>query len=134
MNRFTMRLRMSLMKSDALASTPSWLTVHSFTPVFDGRYRSVEIGYLHAEDDRLSRAMERLSTKISDYTIKLNEPYAPVDGVLHTIEKHLECGAFPYLMIEVRNDLLTDQKKRSDILSLFARCIPMAVASLVDRS
>ncbi|WP_282611244.1 N-formylglutamate amidohydrolase [Pelagibius sp. Alg239-R121] len=111
---------------------PVVVTVHSFTPVFNGKQRSVDIGYLHAEDDRLSTALQYHSTYCTRYNVQLNQPYAPVDGVLHTIEKHLESGAFPYVMIEVRNDLLADTETHADILSLLSECIPKAVSSLDD--
>jgi len=112
---------------------PIMVTVHSFTPVFNGKRREVEIGYLHGDDDRLSKALEYSSSYQTPYTIKLNQPYAPSDGVLHTIEKHLADAPFPYVMIEVRNDLLTDQDKHAAVLTLFSKTIPEAVSSLDDQ-
>ncbi|MBO6814086.1 MAG: N-formylglutamate amidohydrolase [Rhizobiaceae bacterium] len=112
---------------------PIVVTIHSYTPVFKGEKRDVEIGYLHADDDRLSKALEYFSTYGTSYNIRLNEPYAPVDGVLHSIEKHLEDGSFDYVMIEVRNDLLQDEDKHSAIFSLLSKCIPEAVSSLDDQ-
>lgn len=109
---------------------PIMVTVHSFTPVFNGEKRAIEIGFLHGEDDRLCRALEYHASYGTKYSIRLNEPYAPVDGVLHTIDKHLADGAFRYAMIEVRNDLLTDAEQHADILSLLTTCIPKAVSSL----
>jgi len=114
--------------------TPVIVTVHSFTPVFNGEPRAVEIGYLHGEDDRLSKALQNCSSARSKHDIRLNEPYAPKDGVLHTIDKHLENGTFPYVMIEVRNDLLTEKSSFPDILSLLSTSIPKAVSSLDDQS
>ena len=112
---------------------PILVTVHSFTPVFNGKRRDVEIGYLHGEDDRLSKALEYHSSYQTPYNIKLNQPYAPSDGVLHTIEKHLADAPFPYVMIEVRNDLLTEEDQLSAIHTLFSKCIPEAVSSLDDQ-
>jgi len=84
------------------------VSVHSFTPVFHGKQRFVEIGYLCNENDRLARAM--LARKHSEqvHDIRLNEPYGPADGVLHTINLHTDGGRDPHLMIEVRNDLLSN--------------------------
>ena len=113
-----------------IGGDPVVVTIHSFTPVFKGKRRDVEIGFLHAEDDRLSKALEYFTTYGTSYNIKLNRPYAPVDGVLHSIEKHLQDGSFPYAMIEVRNDLLTDEGKHSAIFTLLSKCIPEAVSSL----
>lgn len=110
------------------------VTVHSFTPVFNGQTRSVEIGLLHATDDRLSKALEFQLSCGSTYDIRLNQPYGPEDGVLHSIEKHLKSGGFPYVMIEVRNDLLADKERFSDILSLLSSSIPKAVSGLGKKS
>jgi len=109
---------------------PVVVTVHTFTPVFNGEKRLVEIGYLHEGDDRLSQALHDVSSQNTDYDVRLNEPYAPRDGVLHTVEKHLQTEPFPYVMIEVRNDLLTFEQSFEDIVSHFAEAIPDAASSL----
>lgn len=86
--------------------TPVLVTIHSFTPVFNGERRFVEIGYLHGSDRRLARAMLDNSGSGSPMDVRLNQPYGPQDGVLHTIDRHIETGCTPHVMIEVRNDLL----------------------------
>jgi len=85
---------------------PAIVTVHSFTPVFDGRRREEEIGLIHDADDRLAR---RLAEKLAPHLplrIDLNRPYSAADGVTHTLRLH----ALPYglenVMIEIRNDLV----------------------------
>jgi len=109
---------------------PVVVTVHSFTPVYHGQKRRVEVGLLHDADDRLSRALKAGLLQDSKYRVELNEPYGPRDGVLHCLEKHLEDGPFPYVMIEVRNDLLADENHRETIFSLLNDNIPGAVSSL----
>ncbi|WP_274423216.1 N-formylglutamate amidohydrolase [Chelativorans sp. YIM 93263] len=99
---------------------PVMLTIHSFTPVFHGVARKVEIGFLHGEDGTLAQDLAADCRARSGYDVRLNEPYAPKDGVLHTIDRHLADGPFPYAMIEVRNDLLTNPDKRADILALLS--------------
>ena len=37
-------------------TAPIVVTVHSFTPIYDGQRRAVEIGVLHDTDDRLANA------------------------------------------------------------------------------
>jgi predicted N-formylglutamate amidohydrolase len=44
----------------------------------------------------------------ADLVIGLNEPYRPVDGVFHTLERHAERRGLAPLMIEIRNDLIRD--------------------------
>ncbi|RLJ58864.1 putative N-formylglutamate amidohydrolase [Litoreibacter meonggei] len=109
--------------------TPVLITVHSFTPVFHGKARDVEIGLLHGQDDRLARAMME-AIEHAPYDTRANEPYGPEDGVLHSIEKHLTNDPMPYVMIEIRNDLLATDDGLSDIFALLSRSISQAVTSL----
>ena len=40
--------------------------------------------------------------------VGVNEPYAPSDRVYHTMSRHGEANGNPAVMIEVRNDLVSD--------------------------
>ncbi len=71
---------------DQRAGTPVFVTIHSFTPVFRGNIRDVELGILHDKDARLADALLALAGK--DYIARRNEPYGPEDGVAHTINLH----------------------------------------------
>jgi len=87
---------------------PALITIHSFTPVFFGAVREVELGLLHDSDDRLARAMLSVTPDFSTLKTALNEPYGPKDGVTHTLKEHaLEAGLLN-VMIEVRNDYVGD--------------------------
>ncbi|TDT77404.1 putative N-formylglutamate amidohydrolase [Litoreibacter halocynthiae] len=114
-----------------LAETPApvLVTIHSFTPVFHGKTRDVEIGLLHAEDTRLAHAMMP-TLESSAYDARYNAPYGPEDGVLHSIEKHLSDRRLPYVMIEVRNDLLATDAGLSDIATLLTRSLTHALSSM----
>lgn len=95
---------------------PLIVTIHSFTPVYHDTPRSVEIGILHDRDTRLADA---LLAEEYPYEIARNEPYSPTDGVTHTLQKHALANGIPNVMLEIRNDLLSDPQeltKMSDIL------------------
>jgi len=79
------------------------LTVHSFTPVFQGQARDVEIGILHDADSRLADAMLAVA---DGYDIRRNAPYGPEDGVTHSLRVHGMAHGLLNVMIEVRSDLL----------------------------
>ncbi|MGR3677706.1 MAG: N-formylglutamate amidohydrolase [Paracoccaceae bacterium] len=86
------------------------VTIHSFTPVYNGQQRSVEIGILHDQDTRLADAL--LDIAGSDVVLR-NEPYGPAHGVTHTLKRHALPGGLLNVMIEIRNDLIQtaeDQK------------------------
>ncbi len=96
------------------------VTIHSFTPVFHGVTREVEIGILHGEDTRFARAMMRTKPTDADFCIRANEPYAAVDGVAHTLDLHGKGNDLPNVMIEVRNDLIAtepDQRAMAKFLT-----------------
>jgi predicted N-formylglutamate amidohydrolase len=81
------------------------VTIHSFTPVYKGARRGVELGILHDRDTSLA---ERLMASFADVDARFNEPYGPKDGVLHTLNLHAAPRGLAHAMIEVRNDFLSD--------------------------
>ena len=84
------------------------VTVHSFTPVYLGARRAVEIGILHDADSRLADGMLSTAGGRRDYVFGRNDPYGPDDGVTHTLKLHAQPRGLLNVMIEVRNDLIGD--------------------------
>lgn len=84
------------------------VTIHSFTPVYHGRVRDVEIGILHDADARLADAM-LADSKTASFKVERNQPYGPDDGVTHTLRLHALPDGLLNVMIEVRNDLIADE-------------------------
>lgn len=82
---------------------PVLVTIHSFTPVFDGRHREVEIGIVHDDDTRFADAVLAVA---GGYDIRRNEPYGPEHGVTHTLREHGLANGLLNVMIEIRNDLV----------------------------
>lgn len=82
------------------------ITIHSFTPVFHGARRAVEIGFLFHSEGRLAEAAMSAEAARGRYHAALNEPYAPSDGVTYTLQRHGEDKGLPALMVEIRNDLI----------------------------
>lgn len=96
-------------------STPILVTIHSFTPVYNGNRRDLDIGILHDTDSRLADAMlQAVPEGLSAYTIKRNEPYGPEDGVTHTLKRHAVASNLFNVMIEIRNDLLASDTQCRD--------------------
>ncbi|UWP92917.1 N-formylglutamate amidohydrolase [Aliiroseovarius crassostreae] len=82
------------------------VTIHSFTPVYHGAPRAVEIGILHDADSRLADAMLARSCALPHRRIARNEPYGPADGVTHSLKQHGLSHGLANVMIELRNDLV----------------------------
>lgn len=79
--------------------------VHSFTPVFLGQARPWPIGVIHGKDVHFTRALrDALAEDEPSLNIGWNEPYAALNGVTLTLEKHGDDRGLPATMIEIRND------------------------------
>ena len=87
------------------------VTVHSFTPVYKGTRRTVELGILHDRDTRLA---EKLITSFPGVDARLNEPYGPKDGVLHTLNLHAAPRGLQHVMLEMRNDLIAEERGQDE--------------------
>lgn len=124
---------------DAVASamranlTPILVTVHSFTPVYEGEKRSVEIGILHDSDSRLADAMLEAAIN-SDLDVQRNEPYGPQDGVTHTLKEHAIRTGHANVMIEIRNDLIADEDSQAQIANQLMVWLEAALPSIVQHT
>lgn len=87
------------------------VSIHSFTPVYKGKARSVELGILHDRDATLSA---KLIKGFPNVDARLNEPYGPRDGVLHTLNLHGFARGLEHAMIEIRNDLVADGRRQDE--------------------
>jgi predicted N-formylglutamate amidohydrolase len=87
------------------------VTIHSFTPVYNGTPRAVELGILHDRDRGLA---DELITSFPTVDARLNEPYGPDDGVLHTLNLHAAPRGLRHVMIEIRNDFLRDERGQAE--------------------
>lgn len=95
------------------------VTVHSFTPVYHGQQRDVELGVLHGKDDRFAQAMMATVPADPPFVTRLNEPYSAADGVAHTLDAQALPTGLPNVMIEIRNDLIkspSQQQAMADCL------------------
>lgn len=102
------------------------VTVHSFSPTWFGKERDVQIGLLHDDDDRLATRMLRHA----DPTLRtlLNAPYSAADGVTHTLKRHAVPRGIENVMIEVRNDLLSDDAGVGRIATVLCKMLRAALA------
>ena len=106
---------------------PVLVTIHSFTPVYRGHKRDVEIGILHDADPRLADAMMQLAPEFTDMVVLKNAPYGPDDGVMHTLKRHgIERGILN-VMLEVRNDFLKTDEACYAIADMLAELLTAAV-------
>lgn len=107
------------------------VTIHSFTPIYFGRRREVEIGVLHDSDSRLADAiLAEAEGTDQKYVVMRNQPYGPADGVTHTLIEHGIANGIPNVMIEVRNDLLESADGQAAIAAYLATLIEKGVSEI----
>ncbi|HEV7436613.1 MAG TPA: N-formylglutamate amidohydrolase [Pseudorhizobium sp.] len=112
---------------------PVLVTIHSFTPVYFGRKREVEIGILHDRDSRLADAMlAAASTHL--YRVERNEPYGPADGVTHTLELHALPAGLLNVMIEIRNDLIADEAGQVVAADFLSELLRKSISALTKQN
>ncbi|MGB0592038.1 MAG: N-formylglutamate amidohydrolase [Myxococcota bacterium] len=81
-------------------------SIHSFTPVFKGKARDMEMGILF---DRYEPIAHRFAGHLRNVGFKtaLNEPYSGKDGMMYAMSLHGQRHNVVYLELEVRQDLLS---------------------------
>jgi predicted N-formylglutamate amidohydrolase len=102
------------------------LAMHSFTPVFKGEKRSVEIGVLYNRDTRLANIMLDLFRAEGDLVVGDNVPYAITDTSDYTAVVYGERGRLPYVEFEIRQDLIADAAGQAAWADRLARLLPIA--------
>ncbi|MGB7934098.1 MAG: N-formylglutamate amidohydrolase [Gammaproteobacteria bacterium] len=80
------------------------LSIHSFTPVLNGRPRPWHIGVSHWGGRRLAALMLGAVAHSGEFTVGDNAPYPIDDDVDYTIPVHGEGRGLPSVMIEIRQD------------------------------
>lgn len=107
------------------------VTIHSFTPIYHGKTREVEIGILHGKDPRLAAAMMSAVPPHWPYVTQLNEPYSAKDGVAHSLDLYGGQFEIPNVMIEIRNDLIQTHEQQAQMATHLAPWIAHCAKSVL---
>lgn len=119
--------RMHLRRRAVLAA------MHSFTPVFKGEARSVEVGILYnadAQDIRLARILLELLRAEGNLVVGDNAPYAITGNSDYTAPIHGEARGLPHVEVEIRQDLIAEEAGQAGWAARLARLLPAADARL----
>lgn len=94
----------------ARAARPTILvSLHSFTPVYNGVARPWHIGTLYNRDTRLPGLLLRELRGAPGLVVGDNQPYAVSDLTDYTIPVHGEARGLINCGVEIRQDLIADQ-------------------------
>jgi len=110
------------------SESPLFITVHSFTPIYHGESREVDIGIVCDQDSRLGERMVELAAELTTHCVRLNEPYGPGEGVTHTLNFHAVSNGLLNVMIEVKNDLLLSSENQQNMAVTLAALISRSAA------
>jgi predicted N-formylglutamate amidohydrolase len=128
--RYYVPFQTALAGQISTTKSPIIVTIHSFTPIYFGKPRTVEIGILHDTDTRLAHAMARTTAEHTDAKVVLNQPYGAGDGVTHTLKEHAVPAGHLNVMIEIRNDLIDTPTAQFDMANTLAACLVAACNSI----
>jgi len=92
------------------------LSIHSFTPVYEGTRRQVEIGVLFNKRSDLAESLQKHFAQ-SGYDARLNEPWSGKEGFMFAVDS-VASDTRSCVMLEFRNDLLRDSVWRARVRSL----------------
>jgi predicted N-formylglutamate amidohydrolase len=118
----------------ARGESPAIVTIHSFTPVFKGEVRELHLGVLHDTDSTLADGILGRTSKANESVVSFeidaqrNKPYAAKDGVTHTLALHGVQRQLNNVMLEVRNDLITDEQGQKH----WAQCLALLLNEALD--
>ena len=76
------------------------VTIHSFTPIFKGKARDIQLGILHDADSRLADAVLEIVEKEAGLIVGRNQPYGPEEGVTKTLRFWLSGFYCPNITIK----------------------------------
>jgi predicted N-formylglutamate amidohydrolase len=113
------------------------ISCHSFTPCYEGQLRAVEIGVLYRDEKDLALATALTAAfNSAGINTKINEPWSGKEGFMFAVDNAailaLEKGVcsaenkrqgIHTIMLEFRNDLLTQPQWRHKILPIFLQTL-----------
>lgn len=103
----------------AASRAPILLAMHTFTPLYEGSPRTLEIGVLFDDEEALAmRMVDALAG--AGLRVAPNEPYSGREGLIHVVDRHARTHARRAIEIEVRQDIAVDPAFRKRFLPLLA--------------
>jgi predicted N-formylglutamate amidohydrolase len=116
-------IRALLDARQAAARRTVFVAMHSFTPLFKGESRAMQVGVLYNRDARLAEILLELLRTEGDLVVGDNAPYAVSDVTDYGIPVHAEKRNLPHVEIEIRQDLIADETGQAEWAGRFARLL-----------
>jgi predicted N-formylglutamate amidohydrolase len=103
----------------AASHAPILLAMHTFTPLYEGTPRSLEIGVLFDREEALAASLLD-AFRAAGWSAEPNEPYSGRAGLIHVVERHAKTHGRRAIELEVRQDLAVEPAFRARFVSVLA--------------
>ena len=110
----------------AAARRTVFVAMHSFTPVFKGESRAMQVGVLYNRDARLAAILLELLRAEGNLVVGDNAPYAVSDVTDYGVPVHAEKRNLPHVELEIRQDLIADAAGQAEWAARLARLLRAA--------
>jgi predicted N-formylglutamate amidohydrolase len=96
---------------------------HTMTDVYKGVRRNMHAAILYNRDRRFAGIVLEMLRREADLIIADNEPYFVSDETDYTIPHHAEARFLPYVEIEIRQDLVSDDAGQVEWAARISRAL-----------
>jgi predicted N-formylglutamate amidohydrolase len=107
-----------------------YVAMHSFTPVYLGVKREMQVALLYNRNPALSRILAGLLRAEGDLVVAENQPYQVSDETDYGVPVHAERGGLDYVEIEIRQDLIETKAGQDEWAARLARLLPLAAEQI----
>lgn len=107
-----------------VASAPRAMiwSMHSFTPMYEGQPREMEIGVIFDRDEALAATTGQMLEQ-DGWSVAMNAPYSGREGLMYSADRHALAHERATLELELRQDLLVPGRRFDALLHSVARTI-----------
>lgn len=110
-------------RAPAPHAAPALIAVHSFTPVMNGQARPWHCGILWDADPRLPLPLLAALRAEPGLVVGDNQPYSGRDPADYTVSRHAAARGWPHVCLEIRQDLLMDERGVAEWAARLARLL-----------
>lgn len=101
----------------AATKATTLLSVHSFTNLYEGQPRTLEVGILFDQQDALGEHLVAAFARAGFHTAP-NEPYSGKAGLIHSAATHADTRGLKAVELEVRQDLAVQPAFRARVIDV----------------
>lgn len=109
-----------------------YIAMHSFTPVFNGEHRPMDVAVLYNRSARLAHPLADRLRGEGNLVVAENDPYRVTDDTDYGVPVHAEASGLDYVEIEIRQDSIATAAGQTAWAERLARLLPLAAQALED--